>query len=257
MPDPDRDLERMLVDTGEHLEWPPEEDLAPTVLARIQAAQQPRPRRWVTALATAAVVPAVLAGILMVSPTAREWITGGDGDTADTTATAEVQETEPPAVAMDVREEAAPAEEPVVPTDEARAATQFSIVSPALPDIGPPDDEFHSEDGGELSLVWQASDELPAPAGTDAGLVLTQSYEPMAAFVDRVFAEAAVEDVFVLGRPALWIEDVAIRVAGYDEADITGNVLLWEEDGITYRLVSALGREQAVNLAESLRPVEP
>lgn len=34
---------------------------------------------------------------------------------------------------------------------------------------------------------------------------------------------------------------------------IEGNVLVWEQDGITYRLESALPLEEAVRVAESLR----
>ena len=40
-----------------------------------------------------------------------------------------------------------------------------------------------------------------------------------------------------------------------DSARLTGNVLLWEAEGVTYRLESSLDLELSLAIAESLAPV--
>jgi hypothetical protein len=38
---------------------------------------------------------------------------------------------------------------------------------------------------------------------------------------------------------------------------LEGGTLVWEADGVTYRLETRLTLEEAIRIAESLRPVEP
>ncbi len=63
------------------------------------------------------------------------------------------------------------------------------------------------------------------------------------------------------GLPAYWLSgaphtflyvDENGRIAE-DNARLAGNVLLWERNGVTYRLESELSLEAAVAIAESLR----
>jgi len=64
------------------------------------------------------------------------------------------------------------------------------------------------------------------------------------------------------GHPALWIDegghiasflDGQGRVVVESRRSVDRATLLWEEDGITYRLETSLSQEEAVRVAESLR----
>jgi hypothetical protein len=41
-----------------------------------------------------------------------------------------------------------------------------------------------------------------------------------------------------------------------DEYRLAGNVLLWEREGLTFRLESALGKEQALRIADGVRTID-
>ena len=75
--------------------------------------------------------------------------------------------------------------------------------------------------------------------------------------------ESAITATHVRGDLAFWI-DGAAHTFMYLDADgqpqseeyrLAGNVLLWEANGVTYRLESELTRETAIAIAESLLPV--
>jgi hypothetical protein len=53
------------------------------------------------------------------------------------------------------------------------------------------------------------------------------------------------------GTRALWIEGRHIVTRG-PERRLAGNVLIWERDGVTYRLEGALSRRRAVEIARNL-----
>jgi hypothetical protein len=64
----------------------------------------------------------------------------------------------------------------------------------------------------------------------------------------------------VRGAPGLWLEGAhavvfrdAQGIVRDEELRLAGNVLLWERDGITYRLEGQIERDDAVRLAEALR----
>jgi hypothetical protein len=67
----------------------------------------------------------------------------------------------------------------------------------------------------------------------------------------------ALRSVSVGAEEGLWIRTPHDLVLGTETGPrrvrITGNVLLWEEEGITYRLETALPLARAVELAISLR----
>lgn len=70
--------------------------------------------------------------------------------------------------------------------------------------------------------------------------------------------------VEVDGGRGYWIEGEAHRFFLYREGEggepraedyrLAGNVLLWERDGLTFRLESPLSRSEAIVIARSLRP---
>lgn len=107
--------------------------------------------------------------------------------------------------------------------------------------------------------AWAPADGLPVIPGTEAGAVLMQfegewqvAAKVLSAETNR-FGEAIVE-----GRPAFWTtgEHELVLVSGDRSVPllVTGNVLIWQDAGFTFRLETALGRSDAVRIAESVSP---
>lgn len=144
---------------------------------------------------------------------------------------------------------------PTVPTlsgrttlAQARLLARFPIRLPAYPsDLGPPDEVYLQEfDGQVVVTVWLA------PAG-DPRLALYH-------ITEREFAlkaVATVEQTTVNGQPALWVRGP--HFAQFQDSRmgeiqlVAGNVLIWTQDEVTYRLESQMPLEEAVRIAESLR----
>jgi hypothetical protein len=142
----------------------------------------------------------------------------------------------------------------------ANAEIPFTIKLPLYPaDLGRPNRVFVQElDGSALILAWTE------PGRQDqARLVLYELY-PGVAGRKEVEDFTVVEEATVRGRRALWVKGTHL-LQFYDAQGnvwsgmrrlVQGNVLIWEEDGITYRLESSLSMSEAVRIAESLAPAE-
>jgi hypothetical protein len=118
-----------------------------------------------------------------------------------------------------------------------------------------------------ITLYYPASESLPAIGESDLGAVLMQVDDPRNVFdlVKQTMLPNA-EPVPFGDRDAFWITSGTLSAAPYDPGGIfglprvsrvTGNVLLWEVGGISYRLETGLDRVAAVRLAESLVPLDP
>ena len=113
-----------------------------------------------------------------------------------------------------------------------------------------------------LTLVWATSSDLPETALDGVGLLVTE-------FRGRVDAEyyqkvtstgTSVEPVRVDGHAGYWLAgrphfffyvDPDGRTVD-DTRRWVGDALIWEADGITYRLESALGRDATIEITETL-----
>ena len=130
----------------------------------------------------------------------------------------------------------------------------FPILLPAYPpDLGLPDKVFLQDlEGNVLVLVWFD----PAEPGkvrfsmqqfTDQDNISVTKMQPV-----------TVLETTVAGNPAAWTEGPYLLRVQDGDIDITrlieGHVLIWEQDGITYRLETDLSLEEAVRIAESLQP---
>ena len=238
------ELERELLALGRELEYPPTPELAPAVRRRLAEARAPRAwwekrRALVLALAVLAVA---LAGVLAV-PQARtavlEWL-GLRGVTVKRV------ETLPPARAtdLDLGE--------LVSLERARRFVPYRIRLPET-DGGEPDRVYLNVRvaGGQVGVVLR----------NDGKRVLFAQFRGTHVAEKLVAPETTVEPVRVDGARGVWISGrphaFLYREPGgevvADEFRLAGNVLLWERDGITYRLESALDHDQAVPIAASLR----
>jgi hypothetical protein len=69
---------------------------------------------------------------------------------------------------------------------------------------------------------------------------------------------ATIEEVTIDGLPGLWVtgrHTLILRDNGLDRViSVDGNVLIWEENGITYRLELKDPLDEALRIAESLEP---
>ncbi len=134
---------------------------------------------------------------------------------------------------------------------EARQALGAPLLLPTYPDdLGPPDLVFVQDwDGPLVILVWTRADDSARARlalhilgpGTFAG-----KGEP-----------SVIVTTEVNGAPALWTEGPhqLLLQSGHDtfRSLVTGNVLIWGQGGLTYRLETDGTLEEAVRIAESLR----
>lgn len=147
---------------------------------------------------------------------------------------------------------------------EAQSRLPFAIRMPDAPGVGTPDEVYVRvpPPGGRVSLLYAARPDLPAIAGTDIGLLVQEFRGGIDAgiFQKGVPAGSRVEPVTVNGAQGYWIAG-GLRALGYTDANgvfqyeevrDAGNTLLWERDGVVYRLESALPKADALRIAASI-----
>lgn len=141
---------------------------------------------------------------------------------------------------------------------DAQAKAGFPLRLPTYPsDLGPPAGVFYQELGGPaVVLVWLATDQ---PARAKLSLHILGPH---------TFAEKGnvrrIEQTTVHGQTAYWTEGpylLAYRAGAATDWDlrrlVEGHVLIWVEDGLTYRLETDLTLTEAVRVAESLVATPP
>jgi hypothetical protein len=151
--------------------------------------------------------------------------------------------------------------------DDARAAAPFAIVLPADAESGPPDEVWLNQRGGAtvVGLIWQASGELPEIGDTGVGMLLLEivTDDDDAIFIKKMIGGGEMDTVDVGGRTGIWIEGGALAAEPVEGLMLdlfdpamrrSGNVLIWSDGGVTYRLETALPQADAVRIAASLTP---
>lgn len=135
------------------------------------------------------------------------------------------------------------------------AATKagFPIRLPTTPPtLGLPDGVFYQDMNGPTVILLWLDDATPDQAAHSlhifgSGTIVTKGNPP-------VVAETTVN-----GNPAIWTEGPYMLRYGEEGAThwetrylVSGRVLIWEQDGLTYRLESDLSMDEAIEMAESL-----
>ncbi|MGH2617000.1 MAG: hypothetical protein ACRDJC_17335, partial [Thermomicrobiales bacterium] len=270
------ELEQALLDLGRRLTNPVTPDIASRVRANLEAETAPTPRRAPiisfpgrrTWLAAACLLVAILAGLALF-PEARTAI-------ADRLGLRGV-------VIRWIDEEALPEPSPIgtplqlgrpVTLEDAQEAVDFPVLAPTAPGFATPGEVFLSgeDQNAMISFVYPAAPDLPASDETGVGALLTQFRgEPERGLIEKGLAGEGVdpqthlEPVSVNGQPGFWITGAphAVFFVCFDVGEcreersrLAGNVLLWEHDGNTLRLESALSRDAALAVAASVRPAE-
>ena len=270
---PIQPIEKRLVQAGRDFAYPPTPDITQAVAEKLNADAHRghlRPRLvWATALASVLLISG-----LMAVPTTRaaiaEWIQVGAVRIwlVDPTLT-RLPPTETPS-ATTVWPAATP-----IPTAiplasvldlwgkqtlaEAQTQVDFPIRLPTYPpDLGEPDHVFLQRTNGFfVVLVWTNADEP-----TQIRQVLYQ-IGPGVGIAKG--GPLVLRETVVHGRPASWVAGQHLlfdRDRHFGQVRSIGqDVLLWtemvNEQEITYRLETGLSEEKTIQIAESLRAVEP
>lgn len=145
-----------------------------------------------------------------------------------------------------------------VSTEDAEATAPFEILVPADERIdGAPETYLlRRGDAVVVSLLYPPAATLPEIGTTGVGLLLMQidSPEHTTALVKRSMNERPPVTVMVNGATGAWIEGGTLAVEPVYESGVfersSGNVLIWEQNGVTYRMESALTMTDAVALVE-------
>ncbi|MGH8874508.1 MAG: hypothetical protein ACRDVM_04550 [Acidimicrobiia bacterium] len=233
-------LPEALADLGTHLQYPEVPDLAGPVSARVGPSPDRR-RRWLVPAAPLAGLAVVM---LLLFPAARQAVAGWLGlGGVRITFTDEL----PPELQLTLG-----LGDPV-DLEEAVRRAGFPVMVPTDPALGP-GALFVGPSG--VTLVWPASEALPAAPGTGAGLVIVQ-FRAAGDILEKLLGPGTtVEVVEVRGEPGYWISGAPHMVGPADgePGRRAAHVLLWVEDGTTIRLEGAFDLERALSLAAGLRP---
>jgi hypothetical protein len=226
--------------------FPPTPDLAPGVRNRIGGARPSRLRRRL--VLAAAVLAVVVAAVLAASPdarsTIRDWLGIGGAEVVRVNELPEVDpQLDPPAFGAPVTR------------DEADAATSFPLRFPE--ELGEPDALYSREEapGGMVIAVYGEAPHYRAVYVQWVG----ESAEP--SFYKVAAGGTPVERVGVNGGRGLWLSGSPHLVYWFgtdgddhpDQVFLAGNVLLWEDGPLSYRIEADVSKEQALELARSLR----
>lgn len=239
------ELDRVLRELPDRVWFPPAPDLSGRVQATISA--RPTVRGPLRPLAAAAAALALAIAVTVVIPSARERVVGWlgiGGIDIETTRTTLVL---PAGVTLG---------DPILLTDVAAAAG----FEPVLPNaLGDPSVAF-IDGGGRLWILWPPTTDLPPTAADNIGAIVTQfrtdSSPGLTKGLQTGSATATIVDLD--GGTAIWVEgphDLYIpELAGLSiEGRSAGNTLIWEQDGLTIRLETALQLESALDIARSFR----
>jgi hypothetical protein len=258
--------ERYVREQARALPYPPTPDIAGVVRRRLAEERVPRefprwPHRrlvWATALLMIILtgllsVPQVQASIrALLRIGAIELVRDIPTPVADATApatTATLPARTPPAAILDLAGETS--------LVEAQGQVPFPIRLPTYPpDLGSPDRVYVQDLGGPAAiLVW-----LDPHQPDQVQLSLHQ-------LSDKAFGQKGINERVIIqqtavnGQPAVWLHGLHVLQfydgngnPRYDTRRLVdGNVLIWTEGEITYRLETELPLEEAVRIAESLQ----
>ncbi len=146
---------------------------------------------------------------------------------------------------------------------EARQRVSYAIHVPAT--LGEPDEVYVREVAGGtmVSLLYHPRPGLPEAAETGVGALLMQfeAREETEVLLKKASFDAPSVPVQINGEAGYWVIGPSSLVIdpdpslGFDDQPgrPSANVLLWEQDGLTFRLESALSRSEALAVAETVR----
>src|SRR6266540_5154774 len=256
----DNELEAALEEIGERLAYPRPTRMGDAVRARLR---EPRAGWW-DALRTRrlGLLPALATVVLLIAVVAA----------ASSEAVAEqilrlrgIEIYRGPAVPS-----ATAAARPTFPgerltLEEARRRVSFPVKVPSDARLGAPD-EVHLDFAAtneRLTLVYRQRVSIPvsADAGVSAVVVEFRGAVDATLFGKAAGPGTRIDSVAVNGSPGYWLEGQPHQFFWRDQLGniqvetlrLAGNTLLWEQDGVTYRLEAQVSKDEALRIAASFR----
>ncbi len=253
----DLELERALLDLGEHLKYPPVPDLSLAVRAHLER-QPARQRRRVPFLRRKVLYPAlaavaILAAVLAIFPGARSAVASWF-QIAGVRIESGGSLPGPLGHNLNLGER--------VSLDEAQRRAPFPILVPTLPGLHYPDEIYAGTPpfNGRVSLLYAARPGLPRASTTGAGLLITEFQSTF--FAGKMIPPGTtVKPIEIGGEQGVWIAG-HVHVVYYldqqhtplrDTIRLAGNVLLWQHGSVTVRLEGRLSQQRATALAQTMR----
>ncbi len=243
----DVELERELVGLGAALDVPADNYL----VTRVRAAIAQPPSHWRRRLIVALVAALIGGTGLVAAPVVADWLGVGG---------VEVRREPPPST---IRSSATLDLGQRTTLAQARRDVSFRLEVPD--ELGAPD-EVWIDKSHTVPIVWFAyrpRPGLPEASATGYGALLAQAEVTVA---EEMFAtklaqpDTKIERVEVGTGRALWVQGThhiglfeRDRMVIIDELRLSDNVLLWERGSVTMRLESALGRDDSLRIARSVR----
>ena len=270
---PNRPTEERLKETALRFRYPPTPDVTGIVIQRLGSGSKPRARirsAWAVAslvvllLAILFAVPGVRAeivrffqvGVVRIFPAAPTQtglpslpqmpLTATPAAILPTTATPQPDDTPyGPPHAVTIADMAGE-----TTLEQAQEKVSFPIRLPAYPaDLAAPDQVFLQENNLMVILVWTN------PADPQKARLSLHEIGPGSILVGK-FEPRVIQETQVNGQYAVWVEGpYLVRLTSGSiefRRTVEGNTLIWEEQGITYRLETNLTLGEAVQIAESL-----
>ncbi|MHB8629417.1 MAG: hypothetical protein ACYDBJ_24145 [Aggregatilineales bacterium] len=269
---PDDPLETRLHQAAMTFSYPPTPDVAGSVRQRIARSEYPiQLRRW---LVWAAVVILIALSVLIAVPQVRaaivNWLhLGGviiipEAPTATPTAMAPTPNALQSATPTDTPRPSPTALQSILDLAgettlaDAQKRVNFPIRLPTYPVGLLAPDRVYLQDlnGSVVVLIWL---DPTQPGGIRFALhILGPS-----AFVYKM-QPTVIKETTVSGRPALWTEgpyflvwQIGSQTTWDTRRIINGNVLIWTDGPLTYRLESGLSLDEALKIAQSVPLVNP
>jgi hypothetical protein len=144
---------------------------------------------------------------------------------------------------------------------ELEERADFAVLFPDDPMLGAPDATYYSN-RGEVALVWAPTDDLPPTIESDIGLLIMQfrgsvSPEP----IGKIISSGTTVEPVRIADGGYWIEGdphtyfyISPEGEHIEEGRRwVGDALIWQDGEMTYRIETALGKDAAIRIAESLQ----
>ena len=139
--------------------------------------------------------------------------------------------------------------------EEAQQTVDYPLLLPTYPaDLGLPDRVYVQEAEGHMTIfVWM-------DPGQPDRVLMSLHFIPETSWAIKKMGPRLIQETTVNGQYAVWAEGtypVLIRDGSQVEHVrlVDGHVLIWDVDGLTYRLESDLDMDEAIQVAESLAPI--
>ena len=136
----------------------------------------------------------------------------------------------------------------------AQKKVEFPILLPKYPsDLGQPDDVYVQDvDGNMVVLVWLD----PQHPGK---VLMSLHFIPSNSWVITKMGPTIIQETQVNGQRAVWTVGPYPVILQNGDVEFTrlieGHVLIWADQNITYRLETDLSLDEALKIAESLKPL--